>query len=203
MGVNIEVLMDVELACLEVSEILVRLQATHLDVIDLWDSSFEIPVNAGLKALDTHRFKDEYTQNWSVLGRQGGNCIVNSVETNSIAFSLRGPYGFSAELFQDSIIFEHDTRWREFKDNVSFQERFIKTIGVFAKSLSSKQIYFLPDSSYSGSGCVEILSEGGKFKDVIDCLLVSGAHFTFFPEKTSDENSRIYILCDSKKIEHM
>lgn len=146
--------------------------------------------------MNNQDLKNETTRNWDCPENELNGFSIDLVQTKHISFSLIGPYGFRAELFQDSIIFEHNTRWREFNDNLSCQERFIKTIKVFAKALSSKQAYFLPDSYYPGSGCVEVLSDEGSFNDVLDCLRVSGANLVSLNQQLFDDNLQIYILCE-------
>lgn len=193
MGINVEVLLDIGFADITISKVLERLQITHSGVVQLWDSSFEIPVNAGIRALNVKRFKEEFSQNWSLIEHAEKGCVVDADQTKWVSFPLKGPYGFSASLFQDSIIIESRTRWGEFRDDLSCQTRFIETISMFAQELSSTRVYFLPDSYYLGSECSGLLLDGGGFNDVFDCLRVSGANFVSVVENSCNCKFQIYI----------
>lgn len=190
MGADVTIVVDVEMGCARPDEVLARISGTYSTMKAIWDLSFEIPSNAGFKALDIERFKAEYTKNWSM------ECIGVPAEIDGLggsACQFTGPYGFSADLFNDTLVLNHSTRWAALKRNEKVLQRFIETAKLVAEAMQSKKIILLPDSGREVA-CLDFLSEEYWFSNFFECLNNSAVHLKEVEFVSNSQTLKIYIM---------
>ncbi|MFZ6682056.1 hypothetical protein [Undibacterium sp. Tian12W] len=173
MGVDLQVVVDIGLKEPSHASVLTALQSSYEDMCELWHDHYEVPVNAGFKALNLEKFKEVYTANWTMpefipKKNFAGDDIPQAY------FCLNGPYGWRAELCQDAVVFNDSTRWARFCNDDQWRQLMIASISLFASALSSSRACFIPDSSYCGSECADTLWENGNFNAVYNCLQSQG-----------------------------
>jgi len=192
MGIDITSLIDFENAKLGKNEILDCLNGIFSEMQTIWGVSVDIPVNTGFKALDLEQFKRNYFMNWEIKYANLGSEETNKLE--GISCHLRGPYGYTGEIFKNTLVLDHATRWAAFKDDDKIFRRFIATAQLMADALQSTTVIFMPDSTYPAVSCLDHLSEGCSFQELLLCFNKKGARLE--PAKLADSQpeSKIYVM---------
>lgn len=173
MGVDLQVVVDIGLKEPSHASVLAALQSCYGEMCKLWHDHYEVPVNAGFKALNLEKFREIYTANWTMPEFIPKKTFVDE-DMPQAYFNLNGPYGWRAELCQDAVVFNDNTRWAKFYKDDQCRQLMIATISLFASALSSSRACFIPDSLYSGSECADSLWENGNFNAVFNCLQNQG-----------------------------
>ncbi len=170
MGVYVEAFVATRPAGREIEDLLSCLRSTQLALKRLWGTDYEVPVNAGFKALNVAAFKAKWEENWTCVRGQQDKFDETDNEGDAFPMELEGPYGFHAQAFDDVIVFRCQTKWSIFKNVEHDRKMIVDSISLFASSLSSKLIYFCPDDA----GFDEPLYEGRAFDAVIERMTDSG-----------------------------
>lgn len=168
MGVDVTILFDVGIGAACPNEVLARMSAIYPRMVFIWDSAAGIPSNAGFKALDIERFRADYAQGWRMTC---GDSVSRTGQSGSDSCELIGPYGFFGNYFNDILVLDHFTRWAAFESDEIIRQRFIDTAQLVAEALGSTTIVFTPDSGYVEAGCLDLLSNENRFRDLFQWLI--------------------------------
>ncbi|MES2041273.1 MAG: hypothetical protein V4495_25935 [Pseudomonadota bacterium] len=123
--------------------------------------------------MNLEKFREVYTANWTMPEFIPKKNYAGD-DMPQMYFCLNGPYGWRAELCQDAVVFNDNTRWKKFYNVDQCRQLMIATISLFASALSSSRACFIPDSLYCGSECADSLWENGNFNTVYNCLQSQG-----------------------------